>query len=309
MNEAPSRHLWTIVLAGGEGVRLRQLTRALHGEDCPKQFAMISGGRSLLQSTVERALRWSTPERIVVVVAEEREELARQQLQRYRGLDIVAQPINRGTGPGILLPLARIMAFDPKAKVVVMPSDHYVRDDVPFERCIRLASAASDDQVALIGAVPDHAETQYGWIVPGRTLAAQRSSTVNQFCEKPPAALAERLYRSGALWNTFIMTGSARHFWSLGCEHLKAAVSLFELYQEAMNGPDEERVLREIYRYMPVSDFSREVLQKANGLRVVPLDECGWSDWGTPQRVLDSLRHHDDYAVLSRRLAMALLCA
>jgi mannose-1-phosphate guanylyltransferase len=309
MNEAPSRHLWTIVLAGGEGVRLRQLTRALHGEDCPKQFAMISGGRSLLQSTVERARRWSTPERIVVVVAEEREELARQQLQHYRGLDIVAQPINRGTGPGILLPLARIMAFDPKAKVVVMPSDHYVRDDVPFERCIRLASAASNDQVALIGAVPDHAETQYGWIVPGRTLAAQRSSAVNQFCEKPPAALAERLYRSGALWNTFIMAGSARHFWSLGCEHLKAAVSLFELYQEAMNGPDEERVLREIYRYMPVSDFSREVLQKANGLRVVPLDECGWSDWGTPQRVLDSLRHHDDYAVLSRRLAMALLCA
>jgi mannose-1-phosphate guanylyltransferase len=153
-----------------------------------------------------------------------------------------------------------------------MPSDHYVRDDLPFERCIRLASAASDDQVALIGAVPDHAETQYGWIVPGRTLAAQRISAVSQFCEKPPAALAERLYRSGALWNTFIMAGSARHFWSLGCEHLKAAVSLFELYQEAMNGPDEERVLREIYRYMPASDFSREVLQKANGLRVVPLE-------------------------------------
>lgn len=308
MNEAPSRHLWTIVLAGGEGVRLRQLTRALHGDDCPKQFALISGGQSLLQATVARARSWSAPDRVVVVVADPREDLARQQLQGDRGVDIVAQPSNRGTGPGILLPLARIMAFDPTAKVVILPSDHYVRDEVPFERSIRLANAASDEQVALIGALPEHAETRYGWIVPGRTLAGQRSSVVQQFCEKPPAALAERLLRSGALWNTFIMAGSARHFWSLACTHLQAAVSLFELYQDAVNGPDEARVLREIYRLMPHSDFSREVLQKAHGLRAVPLDECGWSDWGTPQRVLDSLRHRDDFAALSRRLAMALLC-
>ena len=48
MREVPSRDLWTIVLAGGEGVRLRELTRALHGEELPKQFALIHGGRSLL---------------------------------------------------------------------------------------------------------------------------------------------------------------------------------------------------------------------------------------------------------------------
>lgn len=309
MSETPRGHLWTIILAGGEGVRLRQLTRALHGQECPKQFAMIHGGRSLLQWTVERALRWSAPERLVVVVAAEREALARRQLAGFGPVDVVAQPSNRGTGPGILLPLSRVMAREPEARVVVLPSDHYVRDEARFERSIRLANVASSDQVALLGAVPDHAETQYGWIVTGRTLAAQRGSAINHFCEKPPAALAERLFRQGALWNTFIMTGAARHFWALGAQHLPAALSLFERYRGAVDGPREADVLSEIYQYMPVSDFSRDLLEKASGLRAVPLDECGWSDWGTPERVLESLRlrHHDDYAALSQRLAVALL--
>ncbi|HTV17062.1 MAG TPA: sugar phosphate nucleotidyltransferase [Polyangiaceae bacterium] len=307
MNESARGQLWTIILAGGEGVRLRQLTRALHGEECPKQFAMIHGGRSLLQWTVSRALRWSPAERIVVVVASEREELAVKQLIGYGAVDVVAQPSNRGTGPGILLPLSRIMARDPEARVVVMPSDHYVRDEASFERSIRVATLASDDQVALIGAVPDHAETQYGWIVTGRTLAAQRGSVVHHFCEKPPAALAERLLRQGALWNTFIMAGAVRHFWKLASEHLPAALSLFERYRDVVDAPSEAAVLQQIYRYMPVSDFSRDLLQKAHGLRAVPLAECGWSDWGTPERVLESLRHHDDYVTLSQRLAVALL--
>jgi mannose-1-phosphate guanylyltransferase len=304
MSEVSSRHLWTIVLAGGDGVRLRQLTRALHGEECPKQFAMIHGGRSLLQWTVARALRWSTPDRIVVVVAAEREARAKRQLEGFGPIELVAQPSNRGTGPGLLLPMACVLARDPDARVVVLPSDHYVRDEAPFEQSIRAAIAASEDQVALVGAVPDHAETQYGWIVTGRTLAARRGSVVNHFCEKPPTALAERLMRQGALWNTFIMAGAARHFWALGREHIPAAVSLLEGHRTVA----DRRMLDEIYRYMPVSDFSRDVLQKASGLRVIPLEECGWSDWGTPERVLDSLRHHDDFAVLSRRLAVALLC-
>jgi mannose-1-phosphate guanylyltransferase len=305
MRELPRRDLWTIVLAGGDGVRLRQLTRALHGEALPKQFALIHGGRSLLQASVTRALRWSSPQHIVVVVAEEREALARAQLAGMGPVDVVAQPANRGTGPGLLLPLARVMAREPDSRVVILPSDHYVRDEAPFEHSIRLAATASGDQVTLVGAVPDHAETQYGWIVTGQNIG--RSRTVSEFCEKPAAAQAERLLRSGALWNTFIMAGSAQRFWALGSAHMPAAMASFDMYRAAVGGSGEARALGAIYREMPASDFSRDVLQKANALRAVPLEECGWSDWGTPERVLDSLRvgHHDDYAMLSSRLAYA----
>jgi mannose-1-phosphate guanylyltransferase len=307
MNPIPPRPLWTIILAGGDGVRLRQLTRALHGEECPKQFALIHGGRSLLQSTLARARRWSAPERTVVVVAAEREGLAREQLRGHGPVQVIAQPSNRGTGPGILLPLTRVFAEDPLADVVVLPSDHYVRDEDPFERSIRRAVTASQEQIALIGAVPDHAETQYGWIVTAGRLGARRSQ-VSRFCEKPPLPLAERLFREGALWNTFIMVGAARQFWALGCRHLPAPIALFEAYRQVVGTSEEARVISEMYQHMPAADFSKDVLQKAAGLKVVPLHECGWSDWGTPERVLESLRHHSDYAVLSRRLALAQAC-
>lgn len=303
MSASPDPHLWTIVLAGGEGVRLRRLTRALHGEECPKQFAMIHGGRSLLQATVARARRWSAAERTLVVVAAERQTLAGQQLRGQGPVDIVAQPSNRGTGPGILLPLSRILAMDPQAHVVVLPSDHYVRDEAPFEQSMRRAIAASQEQLALVGAAPDQPETQYGWIVPGDTPGTRRC--VARFCEKPPAALAQRLLREGALWNTFIMAGTARQFWALARRHLAVPASRFDAYRLAVGGATEARVLDEIYTNMPLADFSRDLLQRASGLGVVRLEECGWSDWGTPERVLESLRHHSDFALLSRRLAIA----
>jgi mannose-1-phosphate guanylyltransferase len=298
-------HLWTIVLAGGEGVRLRPLTRALHGEDCPKQFAMIHRDRSLLQATVARARRWSTPDRVVVVVAEERQALARAQLHGQGPIDIVAQPSNRGTGPGLLLPLSRVLAFDPAAHVVVLPSDHYIRDEEPFDRSVRDAVHSSREDIALVGAIPDRAETQYGWIVRSALHGAD-GQRVDCFCEKPPATVAEQLLRDGGLWNTFMMAGSIQRFWALACKHLPVQAGRLGVYSDAVGTPQESVALQAAYARMPFADFSREVLEQASDLRVVALHPCGWSDWGTPERVLDSLRDQEEYGALSERLALAL---
>jgi len=264
---------------------------------------MIHAGQSLLQATVQRALRWSAPERTMVVVARERKVLAHDQLQEFGAIDIVAQPSNRGTGPGLLLPLSRILALDPLAHVVVLPSDHYVRHAPSFERSVRDAIDSSQQEIALVGAVPERAETQYGWIVKRRENSG--ADVVECFCEKPPATVAEQLLADGALWNTFVMAGSVRHFWALACEHLPVLASRFGAYSDAVGAPDEAVALQALYTRLPSADFSRDVLEKAGHLRVVTLGSCGWSDWGTPERVLESLRDHSDYEALSERLAMA----
>ncbi len=292
---------WTIVLAGGDGRRLHPLTRALHGEDLPKQFAAIQPRRSLLQTTLDRTRRWCPPERTIVVVAANREYLARKQLVDEGPVDIVAQPRNLGTGPGILLPLSRVMARDPGASVVVVPSDHYVRDVEPLVDSVLRAEATARRRgsIALVGAVPDRAETQYGWIITAKKTGAD---VISRFCEKPSPEVADILLRQHALWNTFIMAGAAEVFWSLARKHLPVQTQLFESYRRVVGENSEEATLTRLYESMPAADFSRDVLERARGLRVVSLLPCGWSDWGTPERVLNSLRGTDQFRSLVARL-------
>src|SRR5262245_59618119 len=101
---SPDRDLHSIVLAAGDGRRMATFTRALFGRWIPKQFAPLDGGRTLLEETLERTLRWSPPERTQVVVSTEFAALARRQLAAYPAVEVVGQPDNRGTGPGVLLP-------------------------------------------------------------------------------------------------------------------------------------------------------------------------------------------------------------
>src|SRR5206468_428210 len=131
------------------------------------------------------------PERTVVVVSAAHEELAREQLAAYPGVEIVAQPLNLGTAVGILLPLAHVLARAPNATVAIYPSDHHVRRTEPFceavERAVRIADLA-DSGVSLLGAAAERAAVDLGWIVRGSRLGGQmdRAWNVHRFVEKPP---------------------------------------------------------------------------------------------------------------------------
>jgi mannose-1-phosphate guanylyltransferase len=294
------RDLWSIILAGGEGVRLRALTRALHGEELPKQYALIVGEQSLLQRSVNRALTWSTPEHIVVIVADEHEARARDQLASFGALHLVVQPRNLGTGPGILLPLSLVLGKSESADVVVLPSDHFVRDEDPFRETIANCArrAREGGAVVVVGAVPDSPDPQYGWIVPRRDDAGRLY--VDCFEEKPNAAAAQRLLAKGALWNTFVLVSSARRLWELGAAHLPVQARALEAVGQGSSLQQE--LLRRTYEDLPAADFSRDVLERAEGLELMPLRECGWSDWGTPERVLGSLRGTPEF----RRLVQCM---
>ena len=288
--------LWAIVLAAGDGKRLAPLTRALYGRELPKQFAVLHRGRSLLQTTMDRVAPLVPAERTVVVVGRAHEGLARLQIAEYRGVEIVAQPRNLDTGPGILLPLTHVLARDPGASVVVLPSDHYVADPQPLLSAVRTAvesSARVEDLLTLLGVVPDRAETDYGWIVPGLRVdrgTDERLRGVSRFVEKPSPHEAQKLLRSGALWNTFISMSRASTYWNVARKHLPVQASLFERYGLEINRPGGERLLDALYAAMEPANFSRAVLERAENLAVLPVAGTGWSDWGNPERILRSLK-------------------
>jgi mannose-1-phosphate guanylyltransferase len=294
---------YVIILAGGEGNRLAQLTRALYHTDLPKQFAVLAGERSLLQTTIERAAALTPLDRIMVVITAHHVALATAQLAPYPGVELVIQPRNLDTAPGMMLPLARVLARDRRARVVFLPSDHHVVHVAPIHEALHAAARGPlADRLALIGVAPVTAETDYGWIVRGAPILRSAAFEVSRFHEKPTAPEAERLWQASALWNTFIQTGSAAQLWALAARCLPRHAAVLGCYADAIDGADELAALDDAYRSMPAANFSHDVLSRAPQLAVLPVAGTGWSDLGSPARVFASLQGTDSYDRLVSRI-------
>src|SRR5207244_5814702 len=124
--------LCALVLAGGDGTRLQPLTRLLTGMPTPKQYCRILGRHSLLETTLDRIAPLAPPERTLVIVNRGHRRLARPQLTRLPEGNVIVQPQNLNTGPGILVSLLELARRDPAATVAIFPSDHHIRYESAF---------------------------------------------------------------------------------------------------------------------------------------------------------------------------------
>ena len=276
-------HRWTIVLAGGSGIRLAQLTHAARGIPVPKQYCSLQGNQSLLAATLARADALVERKHVVTVVADEHEGYWRRELRDRARENVVVQPRNRGTAAGVLLPLLAIAARDPLAQVTLLPSDHFVADEPGFAAALRFAQTAAahlPHRVLLIGIVPDAPESGYGWVLPGARRGPLRP--VQRFIEKPEPAIASELLRGGAVWNSFVLVGSVLAFLRL---YERRAPDLLAAFTAADAHRDPGRAAA-LYADLPEVDFCRALLEGSEphlGLCIAPA--CGWTDLGTPARV------------------------
>lgn len=289
-------HLWSIVLAGGDGVRTKDFIRGWLGYDKPKQYCTFLGNRSMFQHTLDRAVRLTPWERVVVVAARHHQSELWAQLDGRPAGMIVLQPSNADTAAGVFLPLSHILANDPDATVVIYPSDHFIRPSESFISAVDEAvwgSMVLDGRAVLLAAKPDSLELEYGWIQPGRFLDWTGKTpirSVERFVEKPTEAGARRASRDGSLWNTMILAVKGRELWRMGKKCFPQIVTLFERYKAAIDTADEMMVLDGIYDSMPRRNFSKHLLECVpERLAVMEMGEVHWSDWGSPKRIIASL--------------------
>jgi mannose-1-phosphate guanylyltransferase len=279
-----SANTWVILLAGGDGRRLEGRSHDENGRPAPKQYCAFGTGRTLIARALDRALGLTSHERIVAVVSEAHRAWWSSALDVLPAENIVAQPENRGTAAGLLLPLLHVMQRDPGTVVAVLPSDHFVEDDAAFIAALEAAAAEArriDDALVMIGMTPDSADGEYGWIEPEPATAAT-SNLVAAFVEKPTLAEAERLFDVGALWSTFTFCA-----WGAAIAALyEAALPWLLDEMGAAVAARDPRAVTGLYRSLDSSDFSRDVLQaSARRLRVQAAPPCGWTDLGTPERL------------------------
>lgn len=283
MQRPATEKCWAVVLAGGDGIRLQELTRQITGSPIPKQYCRIMGKRSMLETTLLRTQFYAPLDRTVVVLNADHLEVAREQLRPLPAEHVLVQPCNRDTGPGLLFALLGVARRDASATVAVFPSDHYVGEDRAFIDHVAHASQVVrqvPDKIVLLGIQPDHPETSYGYIVPASVPAHVSGERVTYqvecFHEKPPVHVAQGLLNRGGLWNSFVMVFQIARM-------LELLRQLLPLDYECIGAAQSDPVaLREAYRHLRPWNFSHDFLMRIpQHLAVVPVSDVYWSDWGT----------------------------
>lgn len=290
---------WAVILAGGDGTRLRPLTRLIAGDERPKQFCPIFGGATLLDQTLRRVALAVPRHRTMVVVTEahRRFYLPLVALGGVPSKQVIVQPGNQGTAPAILYSLLRLAGRAPDASVAFFPSDHYFSDEKKFMSYVESAFEAVEfcpELVTLLGVTPEGPEVDYGWIEPAQAALGRSALSlrrVHRFWEKPSLPVARSLMERGCLWNSFVMVGRVQTFLEMIRRATPDLYDGFTAIQSDLHTADETRGVQALYSRLPSTNFSQQVLAlRPADLAVLPVSGVGWSDWGEPRRVLSDLR-------------------
>jgi mannose-1-phosphate guanylyltransferase len=272
-----------IILAGGEnGPVIAQ--RAI-SNDVPMQFCPSFGNESMLERTRKRAALAIPAEQTLFVVTKTQERFYAPLLADVPSSRLVVQPQNRGTAAAILYGLLRSLSVAPTASVAIFPSDHYVADDAAFMRYIDLAFdgvRARPDVLVLLGVTPDGPEADYSWIEMGERIAQYfQLFRVKRFWRKPSSELAARLWRSGCLWNSFVMVARIPTVLDLLMRALPELYASFASIESELGAASEALTLERVYADSPSVNLSEDVLSPfSEQLTVLPVSGVRWSNPG-----------------------------
>ena len=315
--------LWGLVLAAGDGKRLQQFIQHRTGTRIPKQYVNFVGRRSMLEHTMHRAEKLIPESKILTIVGRHHLKYAevRRQLFYRPEQNVVVQPANKETGPGLLLPLMHIYKRSPEAIVAVFPSDHFIWEEDRFMDHVKLAArkvARDPSRIILLAVEAQEAEVDYGYVVPRDDMGhfdLYGVRSVARFIEKPTVSVASSLVKAGALWNTMTMVFKVKTLLQLVQKIHPTTHRHFSRVFEAIGTDAESDTVDEVYRNLESLDFSTGILEKIavispEAISALPVLQVFWSDWGSPRRVMqvqERLGLTRSCAVRSRRTSGSFL--
>ncbi|MDD6516418.1 MAG: mannose-1-phosphate guanylyltransferase [Prevotella sp.] len=276
-------HHHLVIMAGGVGSRFWPMSTT----EKPKQFIDVLGvGRTLIQMTADRFKGICPPENIWVVTNKRYADVVAEQLPDIPKSNILLEPCRRNTAPCIAYVSWRIKAKDPKANVVVTPSDHLVLNINEFQRVINesLKFTAESDAILTLGMKPSRPETGYGYIQADLSSSTPRNREiyrVDSFREKPDLATATRyISENNYFWNAGIFIWSVETIVNALRIYAPRINNCFERLASVMGTDAEQEAIDKVYPDCDNISIDYAVMEKAEEIFVCPAD-FGWSDLGT----------------------------
>ena len=298
-----------VILSGGSGTRLWPLSRSAH----PKQFLPLDGDRSMLQDTWGRVAPIAGAPALVVANEEHRFMVA-EQLRQTGCVDatILLEPVGRNTAPAIAVAALEAQVNGQDPLLLVLPSDHVVRDEAAFREAIVAAAAAAEaGHLVTFGIVPTGPETGYGYIRAGEGTGAARP--VASFVEKPDHETAVGYVASGQYyWNSgMFMFRASRYIAELQRSQPDMVAAARTALERARRDADFVRLDPEAFAESPSDSIDYAVMEKTADAVVVPM-AAGWNDvgswaalWQIAEQDGDGNAHHGDVLARDCRNSLA----
>ena len=272
-----------VLLCGGSGTRLWPLSR----KSFPKQFTDVVGDESLFQASARRFTGAGFAAPLVVtgndfrfIVTEQLDELG------IAPQGIMIEPEGRNTAPAAVAAALCAARLDPRAMILLVPSDHAVADPQAFRDAVALGRVAAEDgQIVTFGIAPARAETGYGWLEAGEATH-DGVHKLTRFIEKPKQADADKLFAdSRYLWNAGVFLARAdvlvAAFRTHAPEILDAVTAALEAGTEDLNFT---RIDPDLWAQVPEESIDYAVMEKAKNVSVVRFGGH-WSDLGSWESV------------------------
>lgn len=274
--------LCALIMAGGKGTRFWPLST----EKKPKQFLNLIGKETMIQMTVNRIKPIIPMERIFVCTGEMYVDLVKEQLPKLPERNIIIEPEGRNTAPCIALSALVIERYYKNANMVVLPSDHLIKDEDKFRDIIKSSDEfinKNDDKILTLGMNPTRPETGYGYIKCAQDFKSNNIDNfikVDRFVEKPNEEKAKEYLEDGSylwnggmfLWKTTTIIEQIKKYCSSTYEAIKDIDCIEEEKLQIL--------INNKYHETESISIDYAVLEKSENIYVVP-SEIGWDDIGT----------------------------
>lgn len=280
-----------LIMAGGKGERFWPRSRV----KLPKQLISLNGEKTMIQLTVERLNKLIEKQDIFIITNSDYSELIAKQLPDIPADNIIVEPMGKNTAACIGLSAIRIQEKYDDCIMLVLPSDHIIKDEEEFIKIIKGACnvAEENQNICTIGIVPSYPETGYGYIKLDRNADAYENLNVykvDKFVEKPNLETAKSYIESKMyFWNSGMFAWKHSTIVNLINEHMPKLADALHNMKLAIGNDNEYKVINDEYLNLDSISIDYGIMEKAKEIFVIPGD-FGWDDvgsWNALERVFE----------------------